>query len=533
MTETISNTPEATTKTTYTPFVSVLDNKKVIVDTSSLLIAGTRLLGDLPECELIIPSVVLMELDEKRTHSTLGFLARQWLRLIDELRVSKKGLLREGVAVPGNEHVMLRIEPNHTNQESLPPHLRDGTNDKTILAVAANFRNEERDMYVSKEREKEGADGAIAEFGDDGFFNIVTEGVDFGVAVLSNDTPVKIHADLDLGIEATGYDYASVNKVQPFSGVVNVSITNEETQHIYSHAEGNKYAHSLPVSVLEKIDEQTQDTTHCVIRLLLEYSGDDADQVDRDVAALLKRGNTIEDIDLDVFASGVEGRTIQQTVALNYLTERASTLPIVSLGGSAGTGKTLLALAAGIDGVNAEMYEKVIAFRSLHEMGDGQELGFLPGDANDKMRPWAGAIYDALSAISKQGKKKSGGSSEHVHTAEDTVAKFKDIIEVSPITYLRGRSLSNAYIIIEEAQNFSFSELLNILSRVGQDSKVVLTFDAAQVDNKFLSSGDKADVWSVVDRLKRSEVFAHVTLAKTERSRVAEIASRALEGKSF
>lgn len=164
-------------------------------------------------------------------------------------------------------------------------------------------------------------------------------------------------------------------------------------------------------------------------------------------------------------------------------------------------------------------------------MGQGQEMGFLPGNVDEKMAAWAGAILDALDVIAGANKtirRKSGG---HADTAlQEEAKRLREMIEISPITYLRGRSLANTYIVLEEAQNFSRNEILNILSRVGEGSKVVLTFDAAQVDNKFLQTGPKSDIWSVIDDLKNSDLFAHITLLKTERSRVAELASTILEG---
>ena len=161
-------------------------------------------------------------------------------------------------------------------------------------------------------------------------------------------------------------------------------------------------------------------------------------------------------------------------------------------------------------------------------MGQGQEMGFLPGTIEDKMAPWAGAIDDALESIatiSNESKNKSI-SKENINKEKEKLYEF---IEVQPITYLRGRSISNAILIIEEAQNFSSSELLHILSRAGKDSKIILTFDAAQVDNKYLRSGQNADVWKLIDQLKDKGVAAHITLKKTERSKIAEVASAILE----
>lgn len=209
---------------------------------------------------------------------------------------------------------------------------------------------------------------------------------------------------------------------------------------------------------------------------------------------------------------------------MSWLRTPADVIPIVSLGGSAGTGKTLVTMAVAFEELKRKSYDKIMVFRSLHELGQGQEIGFLPGDVNDKMAAWSGAVFDAIDVIASKSRK---AKSETSRDAE--VKRLREMVEIAPITFLRGRSLANTFIILEEAQNFSRSEILNILSRAGVGSKIVLTFDAAQVDNRFLQSGKNADIWSVVDSLKDSELFAHVTLQKTERSQVAELASGLLE----
>lgn len=222
---------------------------------------------------------------------------------------------------------------------------------------------------------------------------------------------------------------------------------------------------------------------------------------------------------------------MEQNVFIELLRTSAEDLPVVSVGGGAGTGKTLLTIATALEELKYRHYEKIVVFRSLHELGEGQEMGFLPGSVEDKMAPWAGAIYDAidtLARINKPLKKNPTAVDSEKQKAE--AQKLRDMIEISPITYLRGRSLANTFMILEEAQNFSRSEILNILSRAGVGTKIVLTWDAAQVDSRFLKSGKDADVWSVVSSLQHESLFAHITLTRTERSKIAEVASRILEG---
>lgn len=484
MTNTINELQNATIEN-----IEELQGYRVIADTSALLVSGTNLLDELPECNLVIPTIVISELEDKRGHSTLGFLARQWLRLLEDIRVREGDKLKTGVTLKDHPHITMQVESNHRSQESLPAHLRNGSNDSTILAVATNFYRE----------------------------------VDEPVAVLSNDAPMRLHATLELSLQAVRYSPTIVSNAEPWKGIAEVIISDEDLTALYSDKQTQLTVEDLPKNIVDDIYGEV-DEAWSVIELLNEE--------EQHVSYFLKTPHGLRDIAYNTSVLGVHGRSYQQSVALEMMTDDVDSVGIVSIGGSAGTGKTMLALAAGIEGVEKGRYDKVLVLRSLHEMGEGQEMGFLPGDANDKIAPWAGAVYDALGAIAKQNRAKSNS----VYTTESTgqedgavKVKYGEYVDVSPITYLRGRSLHNVFMIIEEAQNFSFSEILNILSRVGEGTKVVLTFDAAQVDNKFLRAGNEADIWGVIDKLKDKPEFAHIQLVKTERSRIAKLASEALE----
>lgn len=456
-----------------------LKNKQVVVDTSSLLNAGLELLRVIHDCTIIVPSAVVQELEEKRSHQRLGFIARQWLRLIEKLRVNNLKEISKGVVLEDYDNIVLRIEPNHTNQESLPMHLRNGSVDSTILSVAKNLKNE----------------GA-------------------GIVLLSNDMPMRLHAGLDLGIDAYEYSVVKVSGSEPFDGVYRVELDPNDADEYFNEQKKKDY-------VLKKLYEEHDEDKlayNAIVEVELGEGKKEYFTLSGDYIQPLKRKNK---------CMNITGRTFEQDAALYYLMENVEDLPIVSLGGKAGTGKTLLTMAVGLNAVRKyKKYEKLIVFRSLHEMGAGQELGFLPGTVEEKMASWGGAVWDAVEVLAK-GIKGKGTSAEE--KKKEAIKQLKDIVEVSPITYLRGRSLANSYIVVEEAQNFSRTELLNILSRVGEGSKIVFTFDSAQVDNRFLQSGSNADVWSVIDDLKSEELFGHVTLKTTERSRIAEIASSLLE----
>src|SRR4030095_3322808 len=208
---------------------------------------------------------------------------------------------------------------------------------------------------------------------------------------------------------------------------------------------------------------------------------------------------------------GVRGRSAEQRMALDLLLD--DSVGIVSLGGRAGTGKSALALCAGLEAVmERRRHRKVFVFRPLYAVG-GQELGYLPGSEAEKMSPWAQAVFDTL------------GSVVHENVIEEVSAR--GLLEVLPLTHIRGRSLHDAFVIVDEAQSLERNVLLTVPSRIGQDSRVVLTHDVAQRDN--LRVGRYDGVVAVVEKLKGHPLFAHVTLTRSERSPIAALVTEMLE----
>ena len=213
--------------------------------------------------------------------------------------------------------------------------------------------------------------------------------------------------------------------------------------------------------------------------------------------------------DRDAF--GLHGRSAEQRVALDLLLD--PDVGIVSLGGRAGTGKSALALCAGLEAVmERRQHRKVVVFRPLYAVG-GQDLGYLPGSESEKMNPWAQAVFDTLGAL----------------VTGDVVEEIMDrgMLEVLPLTHIRGRSLHDAFVIVDEAQSLERNVLLTVLSRIGQGSRVVLTHDVAQRDN--LRVGRHDGVASVIEALKGHPLFAHVTLTRSERSPIAALVTEMLE----
>lgn len=490
-----------------------LEGKVIVADTSSLLVAGTGMLGVIKDCHLVIPNVVIMELEANRTKESVGFLAREWLRLFEELRVRHGKKLSSGVVLDKDieigissqadpahmqiSGITISIEPNHIDQKSLPEHLQNGSHDSTVLAVARNIAEDEK--------------------------------IEGEVVLLSNDGPMRLSSTLYLDIPAYEFNVTQIIGAKPFSGRYNVILTSAEyAQRVDGSSSEGKQLSLLATLISDKLPEN-----HAKSALVSIYVDNSDKEENKIFDAILSETDSVvklTPVKHKTKASGITARTQEQDVAMEHLKKSVKETTVVSIAGKAGSGKTLVTLAVALDELKAHRYQKVIVFRSLHEMGQGQEMGFLPGDVDDKMSAWAGAVTDALDVIAAAKKKPKKNDGPNAINAQKEYAKtLREMVEVAPITYLRGRSLADTFIILDEAQNFSRNELLNILSRTGEGSKVVLLFDAQQVDNRYLQSGKNADIWSVIDSLKQEEIFAHITLTKTERSRLAEIASNILE----
>jgi len=402
------------------------------------------------EHDVVVPVVVVTELEAKRSHPELGYFARQALRLMDELRMNH-GRLDEPIPV-GDAGGTLRVELNHTDVESLPSGLRLGDNDTRILAVARNLAND-------------GAD----------------------VVLVSKDLPMRVKAS-SVGLTAEEYR-AELAIESGYTGISEMEVPGDDLDRLFEDG------------VID-LDEARDLPCHCGL-VLLSDRGSGLARVTADKRVRLVRG--------DREAFGIRGRSAEQRIALDLLMD--PDVGIVSLGGRAGTGKSALALCAGLESVlERRQHRKVIVFRPLYAVG-GQDLGYLPGSENEKMSPWGQAVYDTLNAVT---------TSEVVDEITD-----RGMLEVLPLTHIRGRSLHDAFVIVDEAQSLERNVLLTVLSRIGADSRVVLTHDVGQRDN--LRVGRHDGVVAVVEKLKGHPLFAHVTLTRSERSPIAALVTELLE----
>jgi PhoH-like ATPase len=420
-----------------------------VIDTSVLL-SDPYALHRFAEHEVVLPVVVITELEGKRHHPELGYFARVALRLLDDLRV-QHGRLDEPVPV-GHDGGWLRVELNHTDTDVLPPGFRLGDNDTRILSVARNLQAEGHE-----------------------------------VTLVSKDLPLRVKAS-SVGLHAEEYRAETVVE-SGWTGMSEVEVPGSLLDALYDDG-------------LADLDEARDLPCHTGLVLVSER-GSGLGRVTPDKRVRLVRG------DRDVF--GLRGRSAEQRVALDLLLDPE--IGIVSLGGRAGTGKSALALCAGLESVlERRIHTKVVVFRPIYAVG-GQELGYLPGSEAEKMNPWAQAVFDTLTAI----------------TTEDVVDEVlhRGLLEVLPLTHIRGRSLHDSFVIVDEAQSLERNVLLTVLSRMGTNARVVLTHDVAQRDN--LRVGRHDGVVAVVEKLKGHPLFAHVTLTRSERSPIAALVTEMLE----
>jgi PhoH-like ATPase len=420
-----------------------------VLDTSVLLADPSAFLR-FAEHEVIVPLIVISELEGKRHHPELGYFARQCLRLLDDLRVSN-GRLDQPVPV-NDAGGTLRVELNHADPAVLPPGFRNDSGDSRILSVAR----------------------ALAAEGKD-------------VTLVSKDMPLRVKA-ASVGLSADEYRHGQASD-PTWTGMAELELAEDEVNKLYAG---------------EALDIDAAAGLPCHTGLILHSPrGSALGRVLADKTVRLVRG--------DREAFGLHGRSAEQRVALDLLLD--DSIGIVSLGGRAGTGKSALALCAGLEQtMERRRHKKVIVFRPLYAVG-GQDLGYLPGSESEKMSPWAQAVFDTLGAL------------VHDNVREEIAAR--GMLEVLPLTHIRGRSLHDAFVIVDEAQSLERGVLLTVLSRIGTGSRVVLTHDVAQRDN--LRVGRHDGVVAVIEALKGHQLFAHVTLNRSERSPIAEMVTDLLE----
>ena len=446
--------------------IYVLDTNCYLTDYEAIYKFGTA--------DIIIPLKVLEEVDKhKKRQDGVGLNARNFIRILDELRL--KGNLNKGVRIDKGLGIV-RARPSDLS--TLPGDFDPNQADNAILACALSVKNENPDKKV---------------------------------IVVSLDINLRVRCDA-LGIECEAYTKNQVIKKANdiYTGQSRLVVDDQLIDRFYAGEQ-----------IFLEEDENTKEFKPNQFVILASSANEKKSGLSRFVAfnkPLLKVKEFVKTKEGTIF--GLTPRNKEQQMALNLLMDES--VPVVSMMGSAGTGKTLLAIAAALEYVinredEGQKYEKIIVSRSVMPMG--KDIGFLPGTMEEKMAPWIAPIQDNLDTLFSNKAFKNLDPLEHY--------KEKGIIQVEALTYIRGRSLNNAFIIIDECQNMNTHEIKTVLTRVGENTKIVLTGDVEQIDNIYLNETTNGLTYAI-EKLKGSELTGHVSLTKGERSKVATLAAKLL-----
>lgn len=437
-----------------------------VIDTNVFIGAADAPFHKMHDRDIVIPMIVLQELEKHRGDIGSGWACRTVLHYIESLRLEHGGhvLSDEGAEI-GNG-CTVRIETDHTDMHVLGE-LADDRNDSKILAIAANLK---------KETKRE-------------------------VEIISNDLPMRLKADIGLGLKASEYGNGTI---KPYTGMFEMT----------AYKPLNDVDDDDVIAFIADTVKENGGTIP--YRACVHVKGSDG--VER---YMMKTGDALRDIDSTVsIGRSLRPKNMEQQIAMNYLADED--IQTVTLGGVAGAGKSFLALAEGMREVNEKHFDKIIVFRSMYELGQ-QKMGFLPGDIDDKMAPWSQAVWDNVSKLDRM---MHGGRKSDSADFESVKKRHESDVEVSPISYLRGRTLDDAFIIVDDAQSLDRTTLLDILARLGKNTRIVLTFDILQNDNPYIS--ESTSILQLVNDLRDSRMFAHIDFTKSERSELAQLASNLL-----
>ena len=473
-----------------------------VINTDVFMGAGTEPFTQLKDTDIVIPYIVLNELQKHRSmNDGAGWAARAVLHYIEDLRLHHGGKrLLEGV--PSSNGNTVRLEHDHKDTHEVRSKLYisgPDDDDTIILSVAFNLQNVLNE-YPSARR----------------------------LTLYTNDLIMRIKADSALGIATKAW---GSDRDKPFTGIASADLSDmgltEET-----------VTASAP---REHIDKEDSDASHLLVRATL----------DGNVAPMpfmLSSGS------VQCLCSGkpdhigrIYAANDEQAAAMRYLKDDSIT--VVSLGGIAGAGKTLLALAQGMESVSesrrARKYDRILVFRPMYEVGQ-QKVGFLPGDLDEKMRPWSQAIWDDVEKIDSKGmsgaaERKQRRREKDKEPAADSARRdggrplsVEDMhpeITISPISWIRGRTIERSFIIVDDAQSLERPLLLDILTRLGESSRIVFTFDMDQQDNPNPHMSPGTSITSVINDFMTDEAFAHIDFTESRRSPIAQKAAGLLRKK--
>ena len=440
----------------------VASSKKVFVLDTNVLLHDPMAIFHFQEHDIVIPIVVIEEIDTfKKDQTDLGRNARNVSRQLDKLRTT--GTLSQGVPLEGGGSLKVDVA---VHAMDLITTLDKHKADNQILACALDLMN------VRKEK----------------------------VVMVSKDTNLRIKADA-LGLLAEDYTTDKVAVDELYTGTVVWMVDPAQVDLLFDGGLALEEGQELNPNQFVTLVDRTNETHTALGRY---YASDNRIHP-------LKR--------VEVAPWGIKPRNREQQFALELLLD--DSIQVVTLLGKAGTGKTLMAIAAGLQQVvDEERFNKLLVSRPVMPMG--RDLGFLPGDISEKLRPYMQPIYDNLDFI-------VAANMEQRRRSSMTPGQLEEggYMAVEPLTYIRGRSIPNQFIIVDEAQNLTPHEVKTILTRAGDGTKIVLTGDPFQIDNPYVDASTNGLSY-LAEHFKHLELAGHVTLNKGERSKMAELASNLL-----
>lgn len=434
--------------------------RKIVVDTNVILFDAQAILR-FGEADVHIPISVIEEIDKfKRDQGENGRNARQFSRFVDVLRA--KGSLSQGVQLDNTE-TMVYISTD-LMLGGMPPEFDQVKADNRILNTA---------MALQKQHPRT------------------------KVELITKDINLRIKADV-YGIYAKDYEPTDVSQENMYEGYLELELSPEKIDQFYKE---KKYVHEGSQKLYANQYVIMKDASNPNHSAIGRYS-----QAEQAIIPLI---NPVDSI------WGVHARNVEQAFALDCLLN--DEILFVSLVGKAGTGKTLLAIAAGLfKTLDEGRFQRLLVSRPIFPMG--KDIGYLPGDIEQKLNPWMQPIFDNVEFLMGSDKKASGRAQELIN---------QGMLNIEPLTYIRGRSIPKQYLIVDEAQNLTPHEIKTIVTRAGRGTKVVLTGDVYQIDNPYVDSVNSGLTYAV-ERFKGHPIAAHVTLTKGERSELAELAANIL-----
>ena len=461
----------------------------LVIDANVFMGAGNDPFKVFQNSDIVVPVPVIEDLERHRgDDGGIGWACRSVLGHIEQLRISHQADAIYDVNMNDENGNTLCIAKEIA--DDIPPELRNGRSSSAVIAIT---------MTLCRTRDN--------------------------VVLISNSLPTRLRAN---GHHLRAEPYAD-DTFQPFDGRLTANVRGTIHDLVYV-----KKARQM---ALAEVDRQCHDggyptPAHAAVVFT---------HIDGQQQVILKSNEGFRQLDYNIHAGNVRPRpgNLDQVIALNYLMDES--IQAVSLGGIAGSGKSILALAAGMAQVECGKYDRIMVFRSMHSVAN-QDVGFLPGDLNDKIAPWAQAVWDNVDQIDRingrikkrnyrqDAAKQAVRSNIDEQTASAQERHAQDIL-VQPVTYLRGRTFVKTFIIVDDAQSLDRSTILDIITRLGRESKIVFTHDMSQQDNPYISIG--TSMLSVINDLVCQSVFAHLDFTKSERSELAQIAADLLAKESL